>query len=274
MAVQSFNSATLEAVASVLGDTSDGLTGSEIAKYLAESGIEDPGPITKRHRLEQALRAKQDRDGCANNVVAFVQLVMNPVRHHQREAWFETTRAALNRVLAFEGLVLTDEGKVQRTDRVSNLADAKKRANKLKFELERRGAHSEVLRFCREELLADNYFHAVLEATKGVAERVRSLTGLTADGAPLVDEALSLNSGIPHVAINSLTTESERSEHKGFANLLKGLFGTFRNPTAHAPRVSWPMSEADALDILSLISLVHRRLDSAVPAQRVSRGLI
>ena len=27
-----------------------------------------------------------------------------------------------------------------------------------------RGVHSDVLRFCREELLADNYFHAVLEA--------------------------------------------------------------------------------------------------------------
>ncbi len=32
-----------------------------------------------------------------------------------------------------------------------------------------------MLRFCREELLADNYFHAVLEAVKSVADKMRHL---------------------------------------------------------------------------------------------------
>ena len=42
-----------------------------------------------------------------------------------------------------------------------------------------------------------------------------------------------------------------------------GLFGTVRNPTAHAPKIVWPMTEQDALDILSLVSFVHRKLDNA-----------
>jgi hypothetical protein len=47
----------------------------------------------------------------------------------------------------------------------------------------------------------------------------------------------------------TLTTESEKSGQRGFANLLTGLFGAVRNPLAHAPRTLWPMSEQDALDI-------------------------
>jgi len=118
------------------------------------------------------------------------------------------------------------------------------------------------LAFCRAELLVDNYFHAVLEATKSVADKLRSRTGLADDGASLVDKAFAGDA--PLVAINSLTTESEWSEQRGFANLIKGLFGMFRNPTAHAPRLQWSMAKNDAEDLLSTVSLVHRRLDLAM----------
>lgn len=40
--------------------------------------------------------------------------------------------------------------------------------------------HRYVLKFCRAELLADNYFHAVQEAVKSVADKMRMRTGLTA----------------------------------------------------------------------------------------------
>jgi len=93
------------------------------------------------------------------------------------------------------------------------------------------------------------------------------MTGLVIDGAALVDEAFAFKDGAPHLALSSLRTETEQGEQRGFMMLLKGLFGTFRNPTAHAPRISWPISEQDALDILGLVSLVHRRLDSAVAAR-------
>ena len=70
--------------------------------------------------------------------------------------------------------------------------------------------------------------------------------------------------GVPRLAFNSLQTESERSEHTGLMNLIKGVFGAFRNTTAHAPRIHWNVTEHDALDVLTTLSLVHRRLDSAV----------
>ena len=84
---------------------------------------------------------------------------------------------------------------------------------------------------------------------------------LTSDGTELVDAAFGGND--PTLKINSLTSETEKSEQRGFTNLLKGLFGTFRNPTAHALRIEWNMSEIDALDLFSLVSYAFRRMDSS-----------
>jgi len=74
-----------------------------------------------------------------------------------------------------------------------------------------------VLSYCRAELLDENYFHAVFEATKGVAERIRTLSGLSGDGADLVNKAFAGQQ--PVLVLGPLITESEKSEQKGFANL-------------------------------------------------------
>ena len=95
-----------------------------------------------------------------------------------------------------------------------------------------------------------------------MAQKVRDLTGIEKDGSQLVDQAFAVAS--PRLALNTLRTESERSEQIGFASLLKGVFGTFRNVTAHAPRIAWAVNRADALDALTILSYIHRRLDEAV----------
>ena len=97
---------------------------------------------------------------------------------------------------------------------------------------------------------------------KSIAAKIRTMSGLTTDGAALVQQAFSLGqSGEPLLAINGLVTETDKGEQRGFANLLVGLFGTIRNPTAHNPKFEWDMSEQDALDVLTIASLVHRKLD-------------
>ncbi len=108
----------------------------------------------------------------------------------------------------------------------------------------------------------------MFEATKGLAERVRAMTHLDRDGHRLVDEALL--GSTPMVALNALRDDTERSEQLGIANLLKGVFSASRNPPAHEPRVQWHISEADALDLLSTLSLIHRRLDAAVVLRTAS----
>lgn len=44
---------------------------------------------------------------------------------------------------------------------------------------------------------------------------------------------------------------------------MKGLFSTFRNPAAHAQKMAWATSRSDALDMLTLASMLHRRVDEA-----------
>jgi uncharacterized protein (TIGR02391 family) len=186
---------------------------------------------------------------------------MQPVRFSSAED-FEAHRAAVNERLLLSGLQVRDDGKVARVEAAQTLAEAQRRADALRAELVRREVHPDVLHFCRAELMQRNYFHAVLEASKSVAQKLRDLSGLTGDGAGLVDASCSLSSG-PIVAFNALSNEWERSEQTGLAMLLKGLFGTFRNPSAHAPKVLWATSRAEALDMLTLASMLHRRLDEA-----------
>ena len=81
-----------------------------------------------------------------------------------------------------------------------------------------------------------------------------------------MDATCSLSSG-PIIAFNALATDWERSEQIGLATLMKAVFGTYRNPTAHAPKVLWATSRREALDMLTLASMLHRRLDAATVRQ-------
>lgn len=262
-----FTLGQMEAIANALGDTADGLTGAEIGLLLANARINDVDPgLTKRKRLLSAFANCQNRLGHRRNILAFIRFAMKPERYVGGPERFEPMRANLNRSLAFAGLQVEENGELASAERASTLPEAIRRANELRTDLAARGVHPDVLAFCRAELVADNYFHAVLEATKSIAAKLRTKTGLTDDGATLVDRALAGNP--PMLAINPLADESQQSEQRGFANLVRGVFGMFRNTTAHAPRVLWSMTKSDAEDLLTLASLVHRRLDAAVTPGR------
>ena len=250
-------------IARALGQTEMGLTNPEIDDLLQQCRVPDEmGPGTKWRRIHVNLWNHQCRTKNRTHVLAFIRKAMKPARYlHKNRERFEAIRTDLNEALAFAGLVVNQAGKLKTSDSVSTIGEAERRAQQLCEGLELRGIHPDVLAFCKAELLQDNYFHAVLEATKSVFEKVRHLSGRTEDGASLIDKAFLGDT--PILAINDLATESQQSEQKGLANLLKGLYGMFRNPTAHAARVMWQMNEEDARDLLSIVSLVHRRLDDA-----------
>ena len=259
---KTFAQSELEAIAAALGDTTHGLTGSEIAHLLTTCHMSDPSTVmTKWKRLHNAFVERQNHSKNRRAIVEFIRQAMKPERYARQPERFEPLRANLNRALAFSGLMVSASGVLSAVDKAETLTEATRRAEELKADLTRRGVHPDVLLFCRAELVADNYFHAVLEATKSIADKLRSKTGFTEDGAQLVD--MTFNGSAPRLAINDLLTDSQKSEQKGFANLLKGTFGMFRNPTAHEARLLWTISKEDAEDLLSLASLIHRRIDAA-----------
>ena len=261
----SWNLGVLTGVAQVLADTHGGLTGYEIGQLLGRLDMDDPGAgLTKWKRLEEAFVRRQNTDGHPQRIITFITHAMNPANYIGRPELFTLRQDQLDEVLTFVGLRVEDTGKVHRGPRSATLDEASRNATSLRAELRRRDTHGEVLRYCTVELLKKNNFHAALEATKSVFERVRQMSGLSGDGAPLIDAALSLGkSGAPVIAINNLASQTDRDEQTGFANLIKGLAGMFRNPVAHDPRALRAVTDTQLLELATALSLVHRRLDVA-----------
>ncbi len=252
----------LESICKVIADTSYGLTGSELNKAILDARMKDVNPgMTKWKRLYNSCVEVQNRTGCSNNILTLIQMSYHPSRFINNKEVFEDRRSEINTILSFVGLRLNENGKFSSVEKSETISDAQKRATSLLKKLTDRNVHPDVLAFCKSELLQDNYFHAVFEATKSVADKIRQLTGRTDDGNPLVVSAFNVNN--PILKINDLGDDTKRSEQKGFSNLLTGFFGMFRNTTAHAPRIHWVIEESDALDIMTMASMLHRRLDNA-----------
>lgn len=249
-------------------------THAELDSLFRDVGLVEPSGragLSKWQRIYNALANAQNRTGTGNLAMKLIQTVLSPRRFVHRAGEYDDARAVANQFLAFRGWHLRDDGRFSRVAQAATIGDAKERAGRLRAELERRNVHSDVLEFCRAELLTENYFHAVLEATKSVSEKIRAKTGLQSDAGELAQSAFSLGkAGMPFLAFNSLATETEKSEQSGLMNLFIGMFGAFRNVTAHGPKLTWRITEQDALDLMTLVSLLHRRLDSAVRTARNS----
>ena len=252
---------TLGPLAKVLGECG---SGSEIYQTLSDLGFGDhPESETKSRKLLRVFVESQHLDGGARRILKFIETLVAPVKFVHEPEKFEHHRRDLNVVLAFVGLYFGEEEKIKAIDVAQTIPEAEARAKRIEQKLQGRNIHPEVVKYCRAELMEDDYFHAVFEATKGLAQRIRDKSGLAGDGAKLVD-AVFLPAASPALALNTLQTKTARSEQQGFANLLKGCFGAIRNPLAHEPRIMWN-GDDDTADYLTLISMLNRKLDDCVP---------
>jgi uncharacterized protein (TIGR02391 family) len=246
----------VEALAKILGECG---SGSDISRVLLDRGLTDgSGESTKWRRLYSVFLDCQRRHRSANHILAFIKAFLTPARFVGRSDEFKVHLQELNTVLAFSGYEYGDDGEFRQREAARTLDEAEARVRTLRVKFQGRAIHAEVLKYCKADLLQENCFHAVFEAAKGLAQRIREISAVQLDGAALVDKVFSIEK--PLRAINSLQTETEKSEHKGFAMLLKGCFAAIRNPRAHEPKILWD-GEEDAADCLSLISLLHRKLD-------------
>jgi uncharacterized protein (TIGR02391 family) len=253
----------LESICRTIGDTNNGLTGTEIGQILLDSKIDDTDPaLTKWKRLYNAFAHWQNKRQCSNNIIDFLLRALQPVRYVGKQDVFQYRLNEVNKRLSFIGLQISERGTLLKSQVTSTIMEAEQRASHFKHKLEVRAVHSEIYKYCNSELLVENYFHSIFEGVKSVADRLRMITGVHADGNELAEVSFSTKN--PLLRINFLLTDTDRNEHIGLMNMIKALFGLIRNPTAHTPKIKFVIEEEEALDIMTVISFVHKKLDKIV----------
>lgn len=254
---------TLEILASTIADIDPNITGTVIHRILLQSQIDDVSYseqfLAKRKKLINAFEKYQNDYKCANNIVLFIQNILSPQRYVNNQDMYNRLKSEVNKQLAFEGLSINDSNQIISIAKASKISDVQVKVDGLKSKLIDQGAHQLVFAYCNSELLANNYFHAVLESSKGLIKRIQDLAGVKYDGQNLMENVFKDDN--PILIINNFQSKSEKDEHRGFRNLLIGIVAMFRNPSSHELKVEWNMSEQDALDIMAMISYCHRRLD-------------
>jgi uncharacterized protein (TIGR02391 family) len=270
---KALDSQHVKAVCEVLADTDRGLTKTELIQLLnlCEIDVADDGNSTnkytysiglnKRSWLYKCFAEEINKNKSFKKVYLFIEKALNPLGYideSKREKYsflFEET----NKALLLAGLSVTKEGSLTEVIRATTLDEVDRRVNHLRRQLYDRAIHHEVKKYCIKDYLRKDYYDAVFEASKGLAERVREITGLTTDGGALFQTAFSRNN--PHLFFNALKTDSEISEFIGLKELLESIFHLVRNPAAHTPKINWKIEETKALDVLTLISFAHKYLD-------------
>jgi uncharacterized protein (TIGR02391 family) len=87
----------------------------------------------------------------------------------------------------------------------------------------------------------------------------KDTTSKELDGASLMTTAFSPAS--PVIALNSLATESDRSEQQGYMQIFAGAMTGIRNPKAHG---NLNPGSRKALHLICLASLLMYKLDERV----------
>ena len=223
MTLQQLSPSQIERIAQILGDTFKGFSGSEIGHHLAQCQIADPDPgMTKWRRLFNAFcEAVNSHQGSTNEVYKFLLYCFEPVQGLKNPDRYNWMRFEVNSVLMLSGVEIRDDGKFYSTSKAESLTEVQQRTKALRDKLTGYGAHGRVLGCCKEELLAEDYFHAVLEAAKSQCDKVRELTGLSTDGSALFEMALS--NSTPYLLFGNPLTQTGRNQQNGLKEMLCGV---------------------------------------------------
>lgn len=261
----------LEAIADILGATDCFLSKSALQHLLKSAGIAcvDDGARTnglqyqfgmnKRTWLFNCLVAEVNTRQSTERIEKFLDAVFDPVSHTNRREEYEKLVEAINKPLMLHGCAINAEGKLIAIPKASTLPEVDRRIDEFRSELAKRKIHQRVMFYCREDLLRKDYQSAVLEAAKGLADRVRDETRRGEDGTALFDSVFSKTD--PWLFLTDLSDESKKSEQNGLRELMNAIFHLIRNPLSHKPKIKWDVNQNEALDIFVLISLAHKYLD-------------
>ena len=192
MASKVLDQQQLKAVCDVLGHTKEGFTKTELTRLLQQSQIVlmDDGNsnsgysytfgLNKRDWLYNCLVNEVNANNSLKRIYQFLTNALNSVSftgQADRERYHHLLEET-NKVLLLAGVSVNNAGQLVEVDQAKTLDEVDRRVNHLKRELYNRAIYSEIQKYCIKDYLRKDYYDAVFEADKGLAERVRQITGL------------------------------------------------------------------------------------------------
>lgn len=254
----------LDQLAKAVGN--ENITGTQITRCFKELHLSDTSKeSTKWKRLAAVFKKYQKNTGTSSKTFAIIENLMNPVNFLDRTESYHNQLAEINKVLRMQGYEINESGQIKRAERITSIDVVSERYNSILQKLKQRGVHPEVLKYCKKELLAENYFHGILEAAKSLSNRTRELSGVIEDGTALFDKVFSVRN--PILKLNDLSTDSLRNQQNGLREMLNGITHYVRNVNAHEPSIKWIVEESEAISILETISFLHKMLDSCTKVE-------
>ena len=264
-----FPTPALDKLGKAIGN--ENITGSQIDRCFKELKISDTSKeTTKWKRLSATFKKYQNKTNTSARTFAIVEYLMNPVNFLDKTEAYHNQLAEINKVLRMQGYEINLSGKIERAEKITSIDEVSSRYDSLIQKLSQRGIHPDVLKYCKKELLEENYFHGVLEAAKSLSDRVRALSDVDKDGSELFNTVFSTKT--PILQINDLSTDSLRNQQNGLKEMLHGITHYVRNVNAHEPRAKWIIEEHEAISILETISFLHSMLDCCVKSEDKAEG--
>jgi len=258
MELESFKLPALEAMAKIIGDH---FTGTEVSELFRKAGFpqirHDGG--TKWRFVYSAMEQMQKQQYGNHNIAKLIQQLCDPQEYFSSPESHEEVCKKVNNILSFYGLIVGDDGKLRKTeDKATSLTKTIPENAKI---FDDRHFHTKINQHARKLFIEGNYFHAVFECCKVYDKEVQEKSKTSNYGARLMETALA-TSGT--VKLNSQVSRTDINEQEGVMHLSVGLMRAIRNPQAHEPALDWPIIRDEALDLLSFLNFLFRKLDKAI----------
>ena len=119
---------------------------------------------------------------------------------------------------------------------------------------------SQDLKNTSRQLFADgHYANAVENAFKCLNNAVKEKSGLSADGDGLMTQAFGARS--PILKLNSLQSQSDQNEQRGYMQIFAGVMAGIRNPRAHEHEI---VDDPEvALEMIIIANHLIRKLENS-----------
>ncbi|MCR4422590.1 MAG: TIGR02391 family protein [Exilispira sp.] len=259
MNIKPFDLSALEKIAKIVGER---YTGSEITEFFRKAGftnIRHDGS-TKWKFVYAALEELQKQPYGPYNIAKVIEKLCYPQEYFEKAEYYKEIVEKMNEILAFYDMEVNFKtGKI--IVKPSNSPTLRSQHSQAELIFDARNFHLEVRKHSRLLFKEGKYFYAVFECCKAFDKYVQEKSRINKHGAELKGAALSLKGPLK---INTQRTDTEKNEQEGIMHLCIGLMRAIRNPEAHEPELDWPITQEDALNILSLISFLWQKIDTAV----------